>query len=203
MRKSLSTSSKEARHRRRMINIHITLLSWISEIFAKLLFFVGTHLLGHENNIMNFSLQTLTQAVEFIILPGIFLINDSDLKAEMMESTWYNTILDIFNWQYVNSIKKDDNITGQNVPPARRRSIIDVVPSGDVANDDNSVDVHGLPIPYNQNLTDQPDIQLGNKIVNILNKEQHDKRCERNIIHSSQINLCDCEVIDIEDDKDT
>ena len=94
-----------------MINIHITFLAWLVELLGGLTLVVGTHILGHENNIVNFSMHTLGHFINFVILPCIFLINDSDLKGEIIESNWYNTILNICNCQYMSPVEYNEEST--------------------------------------------------------------------------------------------
>ena len=108
LRKLLSDSSKARRHRRNVVNLQITFLAWLIEVFGFFIIFLGTFILGHENNVVNFSMQLLTMMVYFNILPCIFLINDSDVKGQIIESNWYNTILNIFNWQYTIPTDKED-----------------------------------------------------------------------------------------------
>ena len=178
MRKSLSVSQKGIRHRRRMINIHVTFLAWIVELLSGLVFLIGTHVIGHENNIVNYSLNTISLFIEFVVLPSIFLINDSDLKAQMMETTWYNNFLNIFNWQYINQSEKDN---------------------------DPNADEHQQHVPDNgnQNLNDPPEHEISNENDNNQNIENHENPRELNTINSAQINPSDCEVIDLEDGENT
>ena len=102
----MNESAKERRHRRLKINIHITFLAWIAECTGFFLMFIGKFILGHENNVVNFSMQTLTFVIYLNILPCIFLINDTDFKLQVAESSWYNAMLNVFNCQYVH---EDDN----------------------------------------------------------------------------------------------
>ena len=53
-------------------------------------------------------MQLLTLIVYFNILPCIFLINDSDVKGQIIESNWYNTLLNIFNCQYIIQTDNED-----------------------------------------------------------------------------------------------
>ena len=111
LRKNLSNTAKSIRHRRSMVNIHITFLTWIIEVVSGLMVFVGIHLLGIENHIVTFSLHILGHVINFIILPAIYLVNNEDTKIEVIESRWYNSILDIFKCQYSNQTEIDDKNT--------------------------------------------------------------------------------------------
>ena len=77
-KKILSASSKSRRHRRNMLNIMITLMAWGIEMFGFLLVFIGTHILGHQNQSVNLLLQTLTDFFYFVLVPFFLLINDTD-----------------------------------------------------------------------------------------------------------------------------
>ena len=100
LRKLLSDSSKARRHRRNVVNLQITFLAWFIEVCGFFLLFLGQFILGHENNVVNFVLQLLTRIIYCNILPCIFLLNDSDVKGQIVESKWYNIFLNICNCQY-------------------------------------------------------------------------------------------------------
>ena len=107
-RKLLADSSKARRHRRNVVNLQITFLAWLIEVIGFFIVFLGIFILGHENNIVNLSMQLLTMIVYFNVLPCIFLINDSDVKAQIVESNWYNRFLDIANLQYTGPTDNED-----------------------------------------------------------------------------------------------
>ena len=113
LRKVLTDSAKARRHRRNVVNLQITFLQWLIEVFGFLIIFLGTFILGHENNLVNFSMHLVTLVVYFNILPCIFLINDSHVKGQIIESNWYNRFLNIFNCQYTNPTDEED--TTENV----------------------------------------------------------------------------------------
>ena len=106
--KMLDNSSIFRRHRRIILNIHITFLAWAIEFFGFFLIFLGTFLLGHENNIVNFSLQTLTIVVYFNILPCVFLTNAPEFKNWATENPWYGKFLEVFNCQYTTDSNDDE-----------------------------------------------------------------------------------------------
>ena len=108
LRKLIPTSKKALRHRRNLINIQITILSWWIEFLSYSCLFLASYLLGHDNNIINYCMQTIGLVLYFIVLPCIILINDSNVKARMSESPWYIKMLKMFNCQYANAID-DEN----------------------------------------------------------------------------------------------
>ena len=98
LRKLLSESSESRRHRRNLINIHITILSWLVEFIAFFCVLLGSFILGHDNSIVTLSLQSLTILFYFNVLPCIFLANESDLKGLMADSRLYISALNLFGW---------------------------------------------------------------------------------------------------------
>ena len=101
----LKYTSIVQRHRRIILSIHITFLAWVIEFVGFFIIFLGTFLLGHENNIVNFSLQTLTIIVYFNLLPCIFLLNTSEFKDLAVGSSRYGECLRLFNCHF----KMDSN----------------------------------------------------------------------------------------------
>ena len=112
LRKSLSDSSKNMRHRRHLINIHIAVLGWITELSTFLVLILGSFILGHGNTLVTMILQTITYFLYFNLLPCIYLINGDDLKDSLVESSYYLTFLKLFNCENVHPRflgRKDDN----------------------------------------------------------------------------------------------
>ena len=110
LRKILTDSSKEGRHRRKILNVLITFFAWLVESMGFLVIFLGTFLLGHENNYFNFFMQTLTLVIYFNILPYVFMMNNSNLKDNIIESKLYGIILSVFNCNYVKQADNDEEI---------------------------------------------------------------------------------------------
>ena len=107
--KMLKESSIFRRHRRIMLNIHITFLAWITEFIGFFVIFLGTFVLGHENNLVNFSLQTVTIFVYFNLLPCVFLMNTPEFKDLVTESPIYEKFLELLSWQYKIDTKGKEN----------------------------------------------------------------------------------------------
>ena len=110
LRKILTESSKEGRHRRKILNVLITFFAWLVESIGFLVIFLGTFLLGHENNFFNFFMQTLTLVIYFNILPYVFMMHNSNLKDNIIESKLYGIILGVFNCNYVKQADNDGEI---------------------------------------------------------------------------------------------
>ena len=97
LRESFNDTSKDERHRRNLISIHITILHWVVEFIGFGLIIIGTFFLGHGNAIVTLTLQTWTIFIFFNLLPCVFLLNDSDLKSDIAENKYYFKFLKTFN----------------------------------------------------------------------------------------------------------
>ena len=92
LHKLLTDSSKARRHLRRVLNIQITLLAWFVEFVGFFVFVLGSYLLGEKSSLTTFILQILSYALNFIIVPCIFLINNDQFKTHILESKWYQAL---------------------------------------------------------------------------------------------------------------
>ena len=100
LRELLSESSKECRHHRNLLNIHITFLGWLIECSGFLVMAIGTHFLGHSSSSGTMILQTLTLIIYYNVLPCVFLINhNSNIKISLADSRYYHMLLGLFNCQ--------------------------------------------------------------------------------------------------------
>ena len=97
LHKLLTDSSKARRHLRRVLNIHITLLAWFVEFVGFFVFVLGSYLLGEKSSLTTFILQMLSYAINFIIVPCIFLVNNDQFKTNLIESKWYQALIQKFN----------------------------------------------------------------------------------------------------------
>ena len=105
----LNDSSVQRRHQRIMLNIHISFLAWLTEFLGFCLMFLGIYVVGHENNIVTYSMQTLTLIVYFNLLPSVLLMNSSEFKDFASESLLYERFLNLFNWQFSEDLDKEEN----------------------------------------------------------------------------------------------
>ena len=113
LRNLLDDSAKARRHHKNLLNVQVMFLAWFVETMGFLIIFLGTFVSGHENNVVNFCMQTLTLVIYFNILPCVFLIKDSsELKINILDSSWYNHILVMFCCQYN---KEEDDVVQRNV----------------------------------------------------------------------------------------
>ena len=95
----LTDSSKARRHRSNLLNIQITMLAWLTEFMGFFAFLLGSFLVGQRNKPILFLLQLLSASLNFIILPSIFLISNSQLKSNILDSNWYLAFIHRFSPQ--------------------------------------------------------------------------------------------------------
>ena len=74
------------------------------------LIFLGSFILGHGDAVVTLIFQSLTIFIFFDVVPCIYLINDSDLKANIAETKIYFNFLRLFKSERVDpSIFEDEN----------------------------------------------------------------------------------------------
>ena len=116
LRKLLSDSSKDIRHRRHLIQIHVTILGWLTEFMGFFLIFLGSYILGHGDAVVTLIFQSLTIFIFFDVVPCIYLINDSDLKATFAETKIYFNFLKLFKSERVDpTFYEDENKNGNQI----------------------------------------------------------------------------------------
>ena len=114
LRKLLSDSSKDIRHRRHLIQIHVTILGWLTEFMGFIVVFLGSYILGHGDAVVTLILQSLTIFIYFHVVPCIYLINDSDLKANFAETKIYFNFLKLFKSERVDPMIFEDENKNRN-----------------------------------------------------------------------------------------
>ena len=160
LRNLLNDSAKTRRHHKNLLNVQVTFLAWFAESMGFLIIFLGTFVLGHENNFVNFCMQTLTLVVYFNILPCVFLLKDSsELKINILDSMWYDKILVMFFCHYN---KKDDDVVQRNVlenvhqeQDLRREEDIAVISLSSTENGNEINSIINVNIPKKRAITDE------------------------------------------------
>ena len=107
LRKLLSASSKERRHRRKLLNLQIMIISWLAEVFGFFVIILGVFILGHENNLITSSLQTVSFIIYFIIVPSVILLNSNQVKSAIVDSHLYLGFVDRFNRNFPNQVDQE------------------------------------------------------------------------------------------------
>ena len=187
LKKLLSNSSKARRHRRKILNVQITFLAWLVESIGFLVIFLGTFILGHENNIFNFCMQTLTLIIYFILLPLVFLINDFDIKSTIADSHTYERILNMFHCNYTNSIdgNAENSVVAHQIQNENESNAV-------VANEDNFGNVKG-----NAELLKRT-AQETKKHVSQENKMKDKRKLASQHTHPGKSSNIDIDIIDLE-----
>ena len=115
LKKLLSDDQKIIRHRRLVLGIQITITTWLVEliayVFAIFVILIG---LNPQNRVGEICVGELVVVLYAIILPGIVLIRDSELKDNILESSWYISILNTFGWIYKGPMR--ENVPGVETP---------------------------------------------------------------------------------------
>ena len=93
LRDYLDDSTKARRHRSNLLNIQITILAWLIEFMGFFFFFLGSFFVGQRSKIAIFFFQILTITYNFILLPSIFLIDNSHRKSSIVDSSWYFALI--------------------------------------------------------------------------------------------------------------
>ena len=99
LKKLLPDSSKNRRSRRIVLNVQITFFSWLVELLGFLTFAVGAYILGHENGTVTLMMQTFTMILYAILLPCSVLVNSTEVKDYIAESTWWFRLINLFGCQ--------------------------------------------------------------------------------------------------------
>ena len=120
LKKLLSDDLKVIRHRRLVLTIQITILSWVVELLAIFVAILVT-LIGVDNKMGLFIMKELVHLLYEIVLPGIVVIRDSGLKNNILESPLYISILERIGWTYKGPLRgstpNDKNQPSESATP--------------------------------------------------------------------------------------
>ena len=105
----LSDTKRALRHQRNVLNILITMLAWLVELFGGLTLVLGSFIFGHGNTIVTLSLQTLSLLFYFVILPCAFLINVDEWKEAILENKWYPRLIRVLDSYTSSRTGQNDN----------------------------------------------------------------------------------------------
>ena len=178
-----------------MLNIMITLMAWGIEVFGFLLVFIGTHILGHQNQSVNLLLQTLTDFFYFVLVPFFLLINDTNMKGRFAESDWYDNFLSRINCQYIEPDKDKKEEKGSI-------AVVNNIMEAVVEANQGTEDRISIDNPAN-NESDHIQIDhhqpfFKRRRNQIYDTDTHNMDEETNYAHSTNGASDDCEIIDLE-----
>ena len=101
----LSDNSKLRRRKLNDINIKVTFVVWLAEFVGSILLIFVPSMAGHGQ--FGNSLQiVLVMGFYFVLLPFLYLVNDSDIKKAIMDDSWFGAIRGIFNRTNVQVLSK-------------------------------------------------------------------------------------------------
>ena len=167
----------------------VTVLAWLVEMFGFLLVFLGTHILGHQNQSINLLLQTLTNIFYFVLIPFLLLINDTDLKGRFAESYWYDEFLSKINCQYIEQDKDEK----EDIADANTEMEAGVETNQDV---EDKISAHNLATKE----SDDTRIEICTKGSRVQIYDTDRQKIYEGVHHSHSTNSISnrCELIDLE-----
>ena len=92
----LSDKSKIRRRKLTELNIAVTFIVWLTEFVGSLLMIYVPMVFGHAQ-VGTATGRTIVLAFYFVLLPFLYLVNDSDVKKTIVEDNWVRAIRGIFN----------------------------------------------------------------------------------------------------------
>ena len=124
LKKLLSDDLKILRHRRLILNIQITTLTWMFELVLSFLVIVVT-LAGVDikQKVLSFLVPELINIVYTVVTPALTLINDTELKDNVIQNDWYISILGKLGWTYKGPMREE--IHEHEAPPAEPHAAIE------------------------------------------------------------------------------
>ena len=182
----LSDDLKILRHRRLILNIQITTLTWMFELVVSFLAIVIT-LAGVDttNKAFSFLIPELINIVYTVLNPALTLINDTELKDKVIQNDWYIGILDKLGWTYKGPMREEIH-TGKT-PPAEPHA---------------SREFEGNEVK--RNVEGDNFVETDRRNLNILRVSPKARSIPRNEINDTTIlrksyHSGDCEITDLED----
>ena len=112
LKKVLAKASKVRRHKRQALNIIVMILAWLVEFVGFTTVFIGTHILGHQNNIINLTLQTITNLIYFALVPSVLIVQSFDIRSQIVDNPRFDSFLAWMNMKY--DEKDEDNDEKEN-----------------------------------------------------------------------------------------
>ena len=105
----LSDDLKIIRHRRFVLGIQITILTWIVELMASFIAIIVILIgMNKQSRVGEIVLRELIVSVYTVILPGIVIIRDSEVKNRILQSDWYISVLDNLGLTYKGPLREND-----------------------------------------------------------------------------------------------
>ncbi len=101
----MSERSKIRRRNVNDVNIKVTFIVWFAEFVGSILWISIPKIFGHGQVGTSIG-YGLVMDLYFVVLPFLYLINDSDVKDSITDDGWFRTIRGIFNRTNVQVLPK-------------------------------------------------------------------------------------------------
>ena len=108
LKKMLSEKQKKIKSRNNTLNLQITVLGWMVEVFGFFSTILGVYILGHGNSIVTITLHTISMINYYVILPCSILINSQDVKEYILDHELYPRLIRWFGFESSNTDKLQD-----------------------------------------------------------------------------------------------
>jgi hypothetical protein len=98
--------------------MQMTFLAWVVEFLGFVFILLGIFIIGKNNNIITFVIQTVTALLIFILVPSTYLINNSSFKSLVLKNKLYLSLIDkLFHVpiNQPNSADHNPNLHNENV----------------------------------------------------------------------------------------
>ena len=108
LKKLLTTSSKIRRNRRKLLNLQIQIFAWLVELSSGLIFLIAISVPMHT--ISTDVVGLYMNFIYWVAIPGIYLMNNNDLKSWVTENHLYIKFTNRFFPSTINTIDFDKDI---------------------------------------------------------------------------------------------
>ena len=179
LKKLLSDELKILRHRRLTLSIQITTLNWIFELVLSFLAIFSTLTGVTKKYGLSFFVQELILFTYTVFLPAFTLINDTELKDNIIQSDWYISILDKLGWTYKGPRREETHT--DKTPPTESDEVRVLEENEEERNVEGKqpVEIDGRnanTLKIDPNVRSNSRYEIKEKIV--LGKSNHSKDCE-------------------------
>ena len=109
LKKLLATSSKIRRNRRKLLNLQMQIFAWLVELSSGLIFLIAISVPTHT--ISTNAIALYMNFIYWVVIPGIYLMNNNDFKSWVTENSLYIEFTNKFFPSAINTIdfNKDDS----------------------------------------------------------------------------------------------
>ena len=101
----MSDKSKIRRRKFNDVNIRVAFIVWLAEFVNSIVAMFGPTLFAHEQVAASFG-SAITMDMYFVVLPFLYLVNDTDVKNTITDDGWFRAIRGIFNRTNVQVLPK-------------------------------------------------------------------------------------------------